>query len=118
MSGLSLQEAPAKANGQIAAEKRAEPRYSCQKLVRIRPVTVPETSFRLSLVQNLSANGIGLLLTNPVATNTLLEIELQGRSPSRRIARVVHCTKHDSGWLVGCTLNQPLSESELDRLLA
>jgi hypothetical protein len=79
---------------------------------------VPETSFRLSLVQNVSANGIGLLLMNPLAPGTLLEIELQGRSPSTRIARVVHSTKQESGWLVGCTLNQSLSETELDRMLA
>jgi hypothetical protein len=85
--------------------------------VRIRPATSPESAFRLSLVQNVSASGIGLLLTNQVAPGALLEVEVEGRSSTRRFARVVHCTKQADGWLVGCTLNHSLSDSELEKLM-
>jgi hypothetical protein len=87
-------------------------------LVRIRIVTVPPSAFRLSLVQNISANGIGLLLTNACEPGTLLEIEAHGRSVIKRFARVVHCTKQQGGWLIGCTLNHSLSEAELERMLS
>jgi hypothetical protein len=85
--------------------------------VRVRTITVPESSFKLALVQNVSLHGIGLLLSYPVPTDTILEIEVQGRSTVSRFARVVHSTKQEGGWLVGCTLNNSLSVAELERLL-
>jgi hypothetical protein len=99
------------------AEKRAEPRYKCPKLLRMRPVTVPESSFRLSLVQNVSASGIGLLLTYGLSPGTLIEIEMPGRTATKRFARVMHATKQEGGWLIGCALNHSLSNGELERML-
>jgi hypothetical protein len=117
---MSVQSA-AETSGQEAnssgAERRVEPRFNCPKLVRIRPVTVPASSFRLSQVQNVSAKGIGLLHGSPFPRDTLLEIQLQGRTMENRVARVVHCTRQEGGWLVGCLLNNTLSTTELERLL-
>jgi hypothetical protein len=96
---------------------RSEPRFSCPKLVRIRPVSVPEAAFRLSVVQNVSTNGIGLALTFPFAVGTLLEIEMHSKCVVQRFARVVHCTKQEGGWLIGCALNHSLSEAELERMM-
>src|SRR5262245_24376758 len=110
MSIPCTSEAPWMKMNPIPTEKRAEPRYNCPRLMRVRPVTVPSSAFRLSLVQNISANGIGLLLSNACEPGTLLEIEARGRSVINRFARVVHCTKQTGGWLVGCTLNHSLSE--------
>ena len=117
MSATSALETPSIASNRSWFEKRIEPRHNCRKLVRIRPVTTPESSFRLSLVQDVSANGIGLLLSNQVAPGALLEVEVEGRSCTRRFARVMHCTKHEGGWLVGCQLNHSLSDSEMEKLL-
>jgi len=99
------------------SDRRAEPRFKCPRLVRIRPVTVPETSLRLSQVHDVSANGISLLHPSPFPLGTLLEIQLQGCMIQGRIARVVHCTRQEGGWVVGCTLNHSLSTTELERLL-
>jgi hypothetical protein len=98
--------------------RRSEKRYLCPKLVRIRQVTVPESAFRLSVVENISVSGIGLALSLPLAPGVLLEVELPGRSVIRRFARVVHCTKQERGWLIGCALNLSLSETELERMLS
>ncbi len=118
MSGPSSQHAPRTETNTIGAERRTEPRYNCPRLVRIRQVTVPENAFRLSLVQNVSAHGIGLVFANPFPPGTLLEIEVHGRSIVQRFARVIHSTKQEGGWLVGCTLNHSLSDAELERLLS
>ena len=96
------------------AEKRTEPRYGCRRLVRVRRAMPPDTPPRLALVQNVSMHGIGLLLTGPVSTDTVLEIEMFG---VKRFARVVHSSKQADGWLVGCSLNSSLSDGELERLL-
>ena len=117
MSGRLAPEAPGEGTDRGGVEKRAEPRYRCPRLVRVRRVTVPESSFRLSIVQDVSTHGIGLLLTDAVPPDTMLEIEMQGRSVVKRIARVVHSTKQANGWLVGCTLNQSMSDGELERLM-
>ena len=118
MSCLSMREAAQKATITHRPEMRSEPRYSCPKLVRMRPVSVPGAVFRLSAVQNVSANAIGLAVTTPLDPGTLLEIELPNRSRTTQFARVVHCTKQEGGWLIGCTLNQTLSASEMERLLS
>ena len=99
------------------AEKRTEPRYRSRKLVRVRRAMAPSAPFRLAIVQNVSTHGIGLLLTEPVQPETVLEIEMPGQSIVKRFVRVVHCTKQADGWLVGCSLNSSLSDGELERLL-
>jgi len=101
----------------IGIDRRIEPRYKCPRLVRIRPVTVPESSLRLSQVEDVSANGIGLLHTSPFPRDTLLEILLPGCTVQSRIGRVVHCTRREGGWVIGCTLNNSLSTTELERLM-
>jgi len=99
------------------AEKRTEPRYGCRRLVRVRRAMPPGAPSRLAIVQNVSTHGIGLLLTEPVPPETVLEIEIHGQSIVRRFVRVVHSAKQADGWLVGCSLNSSLSDGELERLL-
>ena len=100
------------------AEKRTEPRHACRRLVRVRRAMSPGAPSRLAIVQNVSTHGIGLLLTEPVPPETVLEIEMHGgQSIVKRFVRVVHSTKQADGWLVGCSLNSSLSDGELERLL-
>jgi hypothetical protein len=81
-------------------------------------VNTPRSLARLSIVHNISTNGIGLLLTQSPATGTLLNVELPGRAIINRVAKVVHSSRTQGGWLVGCTLDSPLSELEIDALRA
>ena len=99
------------------AEKRTEPRHGCRRLVRVRRAMAPGAPSRLAIVQNVSTQGIGLLLTEPVPAETVLEIEMPGQSIVKRFARVVHSTKQADGWLVGCALNNSLSDVDLEQLL-
>jgi hypothetical protein len=100
------------------SEQRSEPRYSCPRLARVYADKTPRSLARLSIVHNISANGIGLLLTQSPATGTLLNVELPGRAIINRVAQVVHSTRTQGGWLVGCTLDSPLSELEIEVLHA
>lgn len=68
-------------------------------------------------IQDVSASGIGLVLTHPVEPEVLLAIDLQGVS-RLLLAHVAHATpRTEGGWLVGCALINPLSEEELQALL-
>ncbi|HMF13483.1 MAG TPA: PilZ domain-containing protein [Gemmataceae bacterium] len=116
MSVLSASES-SRVDRTSETDRRSEPRYKCPRLVRIRAVTVPESNLRLSQVQDVSANGIGLLHGSPFPLGTMLEIQLAGCMIQSRIARVVHCTRQDGGWMIGCTLNHSLSTTELERLM-
>jgi hypothetical protein len=87
-------------------------------MVQVRRATPPGTPYRLALVQTVSTNGIGLVLAYPVPPGTMLEIEMQGKTIMKRFARVVHSTRHEDGWLVDCTLNDSMSDGQIDRLLS
>ena len=117
MSSPLAPQAPRAGTDWAGVEKRAEPRHRRPPLVRVRRVTVPQSAFRLSILRDVSTRGISLVLTNSVPAETMLEIELHGRSIVKRFARVVHSTKHEAGWLVGCSINESLSDAELERLL-
>jgi hypothetical protein len=65
MSALLSQHPGSTERIDLSAQQRAEPRYQCPRLARIRPQKGPKSLSRLSIVRNISANGIGLLLTHP-----------------------------------------------------
>ena len=116
MSVPTTQRAAQAGTPEVLTEQRAAPRYRCGKLVRVRRVSVPPAAFRLSLVQDASAQGIGLLLTQALPPGTLLEVEVSCGSAAPWVARVVHATKHEGGWLIGCAFNHSLTDAELARL--
>jgi hypothetical protein len=99
-------------------EQRTEPRYHCPRLARIRPRTNKAVTERLAIVGNISVHGIALFLTQALEQGTLIDVELRSRYIWRRVATVVHCTKQEGGWLIGCTLDNPLSEHELQSALS
>jgi hypothetical protein len=112
---LTLHAAPAEAID-LLAHQRTELRHHCPRLARVSPPKGPKSLSRLSIVRNISANGIGLFLTYALQPGTLVDVELRSRSIVTRVAQVVHSTKQDGGWLVGCTLDNPLSGPELQEL--
>jgi hypothetical protein len=116
MSTLLMQQAPSVEANVRGIEQRTEARYHCPRLARVRPRTKSAVADRLSIVRNISANGIGLLLTHPLDPGTLIDVELRSRCIVRRVAKVMHSTKQEGGWLIGCTLDSPLSNHELQSL--
>ena len=88
----------------------------CPRLARVRPQNWPKGLARLSIVRNVSTNGIGLFLTRTLEPGTFVDVELRSRFIVNRVAQVVHATKEEGGWLIGCTLDNPLSASELEAL--
>jgi hypothetical protein len=42
-----------------------------------------------------------------------MNVELCGRAIINRVARVVHSTRSEEGWIIGCTLDNPLCDQEL-----
>lgn len=71
-------------------------------------------------VHNLSAGGIGLVLSRRFEPGTVLTIEVQGtpaRPSLQLLARVIHATvRPGSGWLIGCAFAQELGDDELRSL--
>lgn len=118
MSTVFTQHAPSAETSDLHIEQRVEPRYHCPRLARVSPRKGPKTFSRLSLVRNISANGMGLFLTQALEPGTLVDVELRSRLIVTRVAQVVHCSKDEGGWLVGCTLDNPLSGPELQALRA
>ena len=54
-------------------------------------------------MRNVSIHGIGLFLTQTLEPGTLVDVELLSRSIVNRVARVVHDTKREGGWLIDCS---------------
>jgi hypothetical protein len=101
------------ADGGMEVERRAVIRYLCDREVVYSPVLTGE---RLrARMRNVSVDGIGLLLDDPLDPDTDLSIELQTLDPGIPLilfARVVHATMQaDGSWIVGCKfLTRPTEE--------
>ncbi len=72
-------------------------------------------------ITELSRGGLALLLSEPLATATLLFVELESRPDARPVrvwASVVRCSDlGDNTWSAGCELVNPLEDDDLDALL-
>jgi hypothetical protein len=87
----------------------------------VRFLVRPSFQCGRAFIKNISATGIGLLLSHEVAPDAVLFVQLRGlrRGGSRtHLARVVHVTPGGPGrWLVGCRLTCTLSDEELREAL-
>jgi hypothetical protein len=99
----------------LVEERRTSPRAQPCKTTLGRLVATLPASSLAAIVQDLSARGIGLVATAPVALRSLLWVELAGTDPVG--ARVAHATPQPDGtWLLGCELIEPI-DSEAFRTL-
>jgi hypothetical protein len=76
--------------------------------------------FGVARIQNVSMDGIGLLLARALEPGALLAVVLT--NPSRGfsktvLVRVVHVTAQPAGYLVGGTFSAPLTYQELSALV-
>src|SRR5947209_1064687 len=97
-------------------ERRATVRYRCRVGNSSRVFLAPNFETKAAVIQNVTANGIGLLLGRPVEPGTLLLVQADGAAgfPFERLACVVHTREQvDGRWLVGCKFAAPLQEDEL-----
>jgi PilZ domain len=102
-------------------ERRAWVRYPCERETTCQPVSTSGGPQWTGLAKDLSAGGIGLVLSRRFELRTLLTVQIQGPDgqPSRPFwARVVHVHQRaDGSWLMGCAFTSELSEDELNQLL-
>ena len=98
-------------------ERRESVRYYFRHRPMVRFLIRPSFQCGRAFVKNISATGIGLLLSHEVEVGSVLFIQLRGlrRGLTRtQLARVVHVTPEGPGrWLVGCRLTGTLSDQEL-----
>jgi hypothetical protein len=102
-------------------DQRSYVRFECKVRATYKRVGDSAGEFRDAQVLNISATGVGLLLSESVEPGSLLNVTLFGKQgqPVRTIlACVVHSTLRAGGELaVGCNFIRELAEDELHALL-
>jgi len=102
-----------------AVEFRRCPRYRVLQRCFIRPPDVAVADAWRGIVFSLSATGAGVTLPLAVERGAEVEIEpwnLPGAPPLK--ARVIHISRLEFVWLVGCELTRRLTDDELAAWLA
>jgi c-di-GMP-binding flagellar brake protein YcgR len=104
-----------------ASDQRTWKRFPTNVTASYQIITAPEQSTQPTQILNISATGIGLLVTQPIAVGALLNLVLQaaGRTaPRNLLVCVVHVTTRGEGeWALGCNFIRSLSENDLQDLL-
>ncbi|HWY86530.1 MAG TPA: PilZ domain-containing protein [Gemmataceae bacterium] len=102
-------------------EKRAAERFAVSPHVDCEFASPVLEDFGKVKIKNISSTGVGLIVTEPVATGMLLVIKLVNSDKKfikTMLVRVVHATPQASGtYLVGGTLDTPLTYEELCALV-
>ena len=104
-----------------AAERRAWVRYPSRRLEMIWHLfgmKAPEQ--RQARIQDISTQGVGLLVDRSFAQGSVLVLRLPGTSLERRpvLVRVKHLQPLPNGqFKVGCTFVVPLSDEQLAELI-
>jgi c-di-GMP-binding flagellar brake protein YcgR len=102
-------------------DKRTWVRFSCELHAAYRKVGDQTNLAFPAQVLNISANGIGLAVTQTLAAGGLLNVDLldkSGQVARTMLACIVHTAMRPGGDLaVGCNFIRELSEEELQSLL-
>jgi hypothetical protein len=79
--------------------------------------TASENPSRRALLHDISGHGVAFILREPLAQGSTLTVQLptpQNQAARNLVACVAHCTQVcESAWLVGCSLSEALSETDL-----
>jgi len=103
------------------SDQRIWMRFPVKVKAAFQRVSTPYAEFTPTQVINISASGVGLIVSDPIEAGTLLNVELE--SPSGKFARtmlvcVVHVSGQASGdFALGCNFIHELSEEDLQALL-
>jgi c-di-GMP-binding flagellar brake protein YcgR len=105
----------------VPSDQRTWVRVPCNCTVRFEKVGDPTNRSWNARVLNLSANGIGVTIDEPVNAGALLNLELRNQADKlikTILACVVHVTRQTAGgWAVGCNFIRQLSERDLEELV-
>ena len=106
----------------LQTEQRVQMRYACSSDIAVQPLANRKAGvWSPAKVTNISAKGVGLMLTAPIERGTILSVKLEG--PGQRFSRplllrVVRVVERPTGvWEAGCTFAIPLDEDEISVLL-
>jgi hypothetical protein len=103
-------------------ERRATIRYHCAPATLGRVALPPKEETQQGWVLDISRNGLGLLLPRPLPSGLPVLVRMKdtaGANVYDLPGQVVHATKQVAGgeWVVGCRLDAPLTQDDLDALL-
>jgi hypothetical protein len=103
-----------------AAERRAATRFACNMEGACRPLGSERRTRWKAKLTDVSALGVGLLLSRRFEPGTILLLDLRGTtaaSPRRLLMRVVRVRAQGQlQWLVGCQLATALKPAEMQEL--
>jgi hypothetical protein len=121
-----MSEPPVSSEGELTSFRnrnlqfRKESRYK-SPLAAIAYVHADQRPERETVwMANVSSNGLGFLCKAPVPVGTHLVVEMGALAGGRRDLSgvVVHATQQLNGdWLVGCQLDAPLTDDEMEACL-
>jgi hypothetical protein len=101
--------------------RRSGPRYHCGPATLGQVSTLQPCATQRGWILDLSKQGAGLLLTQPLTAGTLIVLHLKSTGGDRRYelpGRIVHATTQVAGdWLIGCEFADPLTPDDLEALL-
>jgi hypothetical protein len=123
---MAQQQVPLPAEIRVVArshwdKRREEARYHCGPATLGQVLIVEQVENLRGWILDLSANGAGVLMSDPLPPDTLFVLQIKSTKGDRRYelpGRVVHATTQSSGdWLIGCRFADPLTPDDLDALL-
>jgi hypothetical protein len=107
--------------GPSGPNQRATVRYRCPPATAGRVQLADDVKFLRAWLQNLSAAGIGLLMSKPLDCGLLVTVQIKSQVSKKTYAlsaHVIHATQQSKGeWLIGCAFEEPLTSENLDDLL-
>jgi len=100
-------------DGRREAERRATVRVLCDRAARVRQEGQDEDAEEFAVLRDISTSGIGLHLEKPFPPDTVIVVESVSPGSRTLLARVIHVTPADGGWLHGCVLSGRLDPKGL-----
>jgi hypothetical protein len=104
-----------------AADQRSWERYACNVRATYQLANEPTCGPHQAQVLNISASGVGLLVSQAIDNGALLSVNLRpaaGGAGKTMLACVVHVAPQGEGqWTLGCNFITELTESDLLALL-
>lgn len=102
-------------------DNRSWKRFLCNIMTSCKSVEPAQLEPAAAKILNVSAAGLGLLVTRAFDQGTLVSVELPGSNghiPTSILARVIHVKPQVSGdWVLGCAFTRRFTEQELQMLL-
>jgi hypothetical protein len=111
---------PEKRSNPPPPERRRAERHDLPRVFRCKVTARGGALGPSAVILDLSAKGVGLLISRPLESGATVHLRFTraGTAPVAASARVAYCTGDDGRWLLGCEFDRPLSDTQLDTLLA